>query len=89
MENIYVYSPFDVVSQYIDTHVYYFTRPEFMTIMKTKKNIWTNNPLPIPILYLISSRIEAEIVSDLPKPAPLRTLLRKVEKGIIYLHKIF
>ncbi len=84
MEKIYVYSPFDIVCEYIDTHVYFFTRPEFATLATKKKNIWTNNKLSISILSVINSRIETGSVCDLPPSAPLRTLMERLDKDILY-----
>ena len=83
-ENIHNYSPFDIIKVYIDTHVYYFTRPEFPNISKTKKNIWTNKKLPMTVLATINSRIEAMMVCNLPPSAPLKTLLERTEKGTLY-----
>ena len=90
MENIWDYNTFDVIRYYIDTHVYFFTRPAFSTLATKKKNFLTNKLLPLPVVSEviaraeITSRIETALVCTLPPPAPLQELLERVEKGTLY-----
>lgn len=80
-ENVCDYNNFDVVRYYIDSHVYYFTRPEFTKIANSKKNVWTNSVVPLSVLSEIVNRIEIEILYKLPKSLTLKEMLEKVEKG--------
>ena len=80
-ENVYDYNNFDVVRYYIDSHVYFFTRPEFGKIANSKKNVWTNSVIPLSVLSEIVNRLEIEILYDLPKSLPLKEMLMKVENG--------
>jgi len=82
-EDISSYNTFDVIRCYIDTHVYYFTRAEFPKIMERRKNLWTNEPLPLPVMIEISNRLEMDAVLKLPKAEPIKDLLKKVETGTI------
>ncbi len=84
MENIWDYNTFDVIRYYIDTHVYFFTRPAFSTLATKKKNFLINKSLPIPVISEVIGRIETALVCTLPPPAPLQELLERVEKGTLY-----
>jgi len=85
MENICSYNNFDIIRYYIDTHVYFFTRPEFPDLVSKKKNVWTNSQIPVSVLSEINSRLEMSVLCKLPKSMPLRDLLKKVREGTLYL----
>ncbi len=74
----------DIVRYYNDTHVYYFTGPEFPTVLTQKKNIYTNKKLPLSIISEIGSRLETRTVLELPKAATLRDLLIKVQDNALF-----
>ena len=78
MEPIEGYSLFDIVKIYNETHVYYFTRPGLGSILQTKKNPWSNVPLPFSILSTINSRLDTAAISGFPDSAPLKELLESL-----------
>jgi len=83
-ENVCEFSSFDIICDYNDTHVYFFTRAEFHGLIKSRKNYWTNKILPLSLLSVCTSRIETSIMCNLPPSAPLNQLLKKVEAGTLY-----
>ncbi len=78
------YNLFDIIRYYSDTHLYYFTGPEFPTVLTQKKNIYTNNKLPVSIISEIGSRLETRMVLELPKAATLRELLVKIQGNTLH-----
>lgn len=84
MEDISAYNSFDVTRYYTDTHLYFFTRPEHSDLIANKKNLWTNEKIPISVLTEINSRLETATLYNLPTAMPLLDLLKKVEEGTLY-----
>jgi hypothetical protein len=98
MEQISDYNLFDVIRYYVERkdaqnkfqrHVYYFTRPEFPGLAENKKNIWTNEKLPLSVISEINSRNETSLVYNLPKSATLIDLITQIEKGELHLPETF
>lgn len=85
MEEISNYNKYDIISYYIDTHLYFFTRPEFPNLIESHKNPWTNSHIPLTILCTINNRLEsATIIEKLPPAAPISELLKRVGDGNLY-----
>ena len=78
------YVPFDIVSYQAGLHVYRFTRPEFPTLIRSKKNHWTNEWLPPTVLSTIRARYEAAKELGLPPPRLLTEMLERVENGSLF-----
>lgn len=85
-ENIQVYNSFDVIRYYTDTHVQFFTRPEFGKILSNKKNPYTNNILPLNVLIEINTRSELSLMFHLPASLPISELLKAVENDKLFNH---
>jgi hypothetical protein len=84
MEDINNYVSFDVVSYRCGDHVYRFSRPEFDQILKSKKNPWTNEWLPISIVETIKSRVKTAKELALPPSRPLLDMLKNLELGKLF-----
>jgi len=80
-EKISDYNIFDVIKYYIDTHVYFFTRAEFPSLITSKTNPYTNKKIPISVLMEARNKLEISLVLKLPKSASLKDLLLLVEKN--------
>lgn len=77
------FNDFDVINYYTDSkdsfhiiHLFRFTRPEFETILKDKKNFYTGEPLPFFVLEEIKSRINMAKEYKLPKAKTLSEFLK-------------
>lgn len=84
MENIDNYSPFDIVSFQTGIHMYRFTRPEFAQLLKSKKNPWTNEWLPVTVLSSIKARMSAVKELGFPPSRPLKEILERVENETLF-----
>lgn len=74
------YSAFDIVAYRDGNHIYRFTRPEFKALLKSGKNHWTNDWLPVAVASIISSRKRTAKSLNLPKSSVLSELLRQIEE---------
>lgn len=82
MVKINKYLPFDIFYYRSGKHVYRYTRPEFKQIINTKKDFWTNNPLPISILKSIEARYNAAKHLGLPKAKAALRIYQELEHEI-------
>lgn len=86
-----MYNLFDVIKLYIDTHVYFFTRVEFPTLIDKKINPWLNLEIPHAIIQEINSRYKTAEKYNLPECTTILELLKQVEDDKLYknnkLHK--
>jgi len=79
------FNSFDVVNYYTDSkdstdiHLFRFTRPEFVTILKDKKNFYTGEPLPKTILEEIKTRIRIAKEYKLPKAMTIDEFLKDAD----------
>lgn len=84
--NIDDFNSFDVVHYYTDDgntdtkHLFRFTRPEFVTILKDKKNFYTGELLPHFILSEIRCRLQIASTYNLPPAKILSELLTRDEE---------
>ena len=85
-DNIDDFNSFDVVHYYTDDdntdtkHLFRFTRPEFATILKDKKNFYTGELLPDFILSEIRCRLQIASTYNLPPAKILSELLNTGEE---------
>jgi hypothetical protein len=84
LEPVISYSPFDIVYYRSGNYIYRFVRTEFQSILKTKKNPWTNEWLPITILNQLKSRLDIATELYLPEALPLIELLASVLNGHLF-----
>lgn len=75
LEDIDLYSPFDIVSFQCGKYMYRFTRPEFEKIIQNEKNPWTNEDLPKSIINSIASRVKTAEQLAFPKSMTIKDLL--------------
>lgn len=78
LENIDSYVPFDIVSFRSGKFIYRFTRPEFEKIIESRKNPWTNEDLPIPIIHAIVSRVNTAKELNLPPPMTVKDMFDRL-----------
>jgi hypothetical protein len=83
-EEPYMYNLFDVVKLYNDTHVYFFTRPEFPSLIERKINTWSNLEIPYAAIQEINSRYVTANKYNLPKSDTIYELLKQVEENKLY-----
>ncbi len=83
-ESIHDYSSFDIIKYCNGSHIFHFTRPEFISLLNKKKNHWTSENLPTSVLRDISHRLETSAIEDLPPSKPLIDLLKAVEEETLY-----
>jgi hypothetical protein len=81
------FNAFDIVHYYTDSkdcmdikHLFRFTRPEFQTILKDKKNFYTGEPIPSFVLEEIKTRMRLAKEYKLPKSKILKELLQVENK---------
>ncbi len=86
-DNIDDFNSFDVVYYYTDDdntdlrHLFRFTRPEFATILKDKKNFYTGELLPDFILSEIRCRLQIASMYNLPAAKVLKELLNREDEN--------
>jgi hypothetical protein len=83
-ENVFEYNSCDIIKYYNDSHIYYFTYPEFNSIINKKINHWSNLPLPTSVIHQIKARLLNSQVYNLPQSDTLSHLLEKVEDDKLY-----
>ena len=81
LNDITSYSPFDRIYYTNGTHLYCFTRVEFDSLIKDRKNPWTKEPIPEYIIELIQCRLNMSKSLQLPPCEPLHDLYEKVIAG--------
>lgn len=81
MEPIENYVPFDIVVFQTGEYVYRFTRVEFNKLLESKKNPWTNEPLPKEILLTMKLRNKIAEEINLPEPKTHLELLKSLQEG--------
>ena len=79
-ESIYSYSCLDIISVDHDNKRYFFSRPEFPTLIEKGRNHWTNLELSTNEIVLIMVRDALTQVFRLPTAVPMRDLLNNIEK---------
>lgn len=79
-----MYNTFDVIKLYSNTHLYYFTRVEFPTLLDKKINPWSNLEIPYSIIQEINSRYKTADKYNLPKCDTIFELLKQVENDKLY-----
>lgn len=84
MENIDDYVPFDIVSYQTGNYIYRFTRPEFKQLIKSKKNHWTNEWLPLAVLSVIKQREITSREIGLPQSLPLYEIFDHLDKDTLF-----
>ena len=73
------YLPFDLVYFNDGGYLYTFARCEFEEILRSKKNPWNNEYLPVSILSTIVSRMETAELLNLPPCSPLTDVYDQLE----------
>jgi len=91
LEDIEEYSSFDIVSYYTDSlncsedelqiNMFNFSRDEFKTLLKEKKNFYTNEILPNNLMEEIRKRIKIVSTHFIPNCFPLPEILKKIKDG--------
>lgn len=82
-EDIDEYLPFDIIVYQTGEHIYRFTRPEFDSLLKSKKNPYTNEYLPKIIIENIRSRSYISKLCNLPEAKIYKELLTELENGTL------
>jgi hypothetical protein len=77
-ESMFRYGSFDRVTLSQKGHTFIFTRPEFPTLISSKRNHWNNTPLPVAFIEKLRYRQKVAFVMKLPKPLPLDQLLQSL-----------
>ena len=85
LESVLDYNLTDVVKYYIDSHVYFFTRAEFDSILEKGSNHWTSEPFLFGGLENILSRVNISRYYSLPPSEPIKDILIKISDGKLLL----
>ena len=83
MEDVADYNLFDIVRYWSgkDNHIYYFSRPEYSTLIHKKKNHWNGSVLPSYIFNKLAHRNYLAQRYELPVPDTVLNMLNRLEKG--------
>lgn len=85
LENsIYEYNSFDRIMLITGVNIHQFVRPEFPNLMKSHKNIWTNEDLPKHFETEILARLTMAEELKLPPAGTIQELLTRTDEGNLY-----
>lgn len=88
-EKIMGYTPFDIVTYREGDHIFSFTRDEFFFLVEKRKNPWTNNTLPVSLLYNMIGRFEMSKEYGFPRSKPLNVALNNLQEQILSTSRTF
>ena len=77
---VYEYNPFDTIAYNDNGHYYIFTRPEFASLLKSKKHLYTQTILPANIVLDIQQRMKFATEMRLPEPRTVTDFLSQIEE---------
>jgi hypothetical protein len=77
------YSPFDIFPYQHGHFIYFFTRPEFATLVEKKKNFWTGEDLPEAVVAAVTERLKIAAKLGLPTSEPLKDMWPTIVSGCV------
>jgi hypothetical protein len=85
LENsVYEYNSFDRIMLITGSNIHQFVRLEFPNLLKSHKNIWTNEDLPKHFETELQARLAMADDLKLPTAGTIQELLTKIDEGTLY-----
>lgn len=82
--NVYEYNSFDRMMLITGVNIHHFVRPEFQNLLKSHKNIWTNEDLPKQFEIEVLARLQISEGLKLPSAGTILELLTRTDDGTLY-----